>query len=128
MPKALSDARNWASQCDFCIHHIQTVAPRCSSYKLCPLYLLLPSRMADSATMPKTGTKPVKVFRDRRISVSVFPRNVTVRDKEMTLHSVSVERSYKDGEVTKWTHNLDKDDLPPAQLLMAQAWQWIIEQ
>lgn len=82
--------------------------------------------MATPSPVSDTKTKPVQVFRDRGVSVSVFPHQVTVRDQERTFHSVSIQRSYKDGGSFKSTHSLGKDDLPVAQLLMAQAWQWIV--
>lgn len=83
--------------------------------------------MTTTATaVPETFTKPVRVFRDRRLSVSVF-RNPT-RDQERTFHSVSLQRSYKDGDEYKATHSLGKDDLPAAQLLLAQAWEWLVNE
>src|SRR5438876_2290740 len=77
---------------------------------------------------PETSTKPVKVFRDRRLCVSVFRNYATVRDQERTFHSVSMQRSYKDGEAYKTTHSLGKDDLPAMQLLLAQAWEWMVHE
>jgi hypothetical protein len=82
--------------------------------------------MPAATAVPETSSKPVKVFRDRRLSVSVFRNRATVEDRERTFHSVSLQRSYKDGEAFKNTHSLGKDDLPAAQLLLAQAWQWIV--
>ncbi len=81
-----------------------------------------------TAPVSEAKTKPVKVFRDRRVSVSIFPHQVTVRDQERTFHSVSIQRSYKDGDSYKSTHSLGKDDLPVVQLLVAQAWEWIAKE
>jgi len=75
-----------------------------------------------------SGTKPSKVFRDRSISVSIFPNEVTIAGKKRVFHSVSIERSYKDGEDFKATHKLDKEDLPVVHLLIAQAWEWIVNE
>jgi hypothetical protein len=75
-----------------------------------------------------TTTKPVNVFHDRGLSVAVFANKATVRDREMTFFDTSIERTYKDGEGFKKTHTLGKDDLPRAQLLLAQAWEWIVNQ
>jgi hypothetical protein len=84
--------------------------------------------MTTVTAAPKTATKPIKVFRDRRLSVSVFRNGLTVRDQERTFHNVSIQRSHKDGDAYKTTHSLGKDDLPAAQLLLAQAWQWMVNE
>ena len=84
--------------------------------------------MTTAPTVPAAATKPVKVFRDRRLSVSVFPNRVTVRDQVRTFHNVSIQRTYKDGDGYKATHSLGKDDLPVIQLLLAQAWEWIVQE
>jgi len=83
--------------------------------------------MATSTDAGRPGAKPVNVFRDRAISVSVFRNQATVRDKERTFFSASLQRSYKAGDAFKSTHSLDKDDLPVAQLL-GQAWAWIVQE
>lgn len=75
-----------------------------------------------------TATKPVKVFRDRGLSVSVFANKATVGDREMTFFNTYIQRSYKDGDQYKTTHALGKDDLPRGQLLFAQAWEWIVNE
>ena len=82
--------------------------------------------MTTATAVPENFTKPVRVFRDRRLSVSVF-RNPT-RDQERTFHSVFLQRSYKDGDAYKAIHSLGKDDLPAAQLLLAQAWEWLVNE
>ena len=86
----------------------------------------MPTALTDTPAV--TSTKPVKVFRDRGLSVSVFANKSTVRDREMTFFNTDIQRSYKDGETFKTTHSLGKDDLPRAQLLLAQAWEWIVNE
>jgi len=76
----------------------------------------------------ESGTKPVKVFRDRNLSVTVFRNHATVRDQDRVFHNAYVQRSYKDGDEFKTTSALGKDDLPRVQLLVSQAWGWIVEQ
>ena len=76
----------------------------------------------------ESSTKPVKVFRDGRLSVSVFRNHATVRDQERVFHNAYLQRSYKDGDAFKTTSSLGKDDLPAAQLLLAQAWAWIVQE
>lgn len=88
--------------------------------------------MEDTVTLEpaKTGAKPVKIIRARGLSVAIFPNRYTVRDREVTLHSISLERSYKDKDSAafKTTHSLRRDDLLAAQQLLQQAWQWIVEE
>ena len=75
-----------------------------------------------------SATKPVKVFRDGRISVSVFRNRATVSGQERLFHNASLQRTYKEGETFKSTHSLGKDDLPVGQLLLSQAWEWIVNE
>lgn len=84
--------------------------------------------MTTATTEIGAATKPVKVFRAGRLSVSVFRNRVTVRDQERAFHDVSIQRTYKDGDALKTTHSLGKDDLPAVQLLVAQAWEWIVNE
>src|SRR5207244_8058372 len=91
-----------------------------------PLYFLLLFSMPTATTESGAATKPVKVFRDGRLSISVFRNFATVREQERAFHNVSIQRSYKEGDGYKSTHSLGKDDLPAVQLLLAQAWQWIV--
>ena len=76
----------------------------------------------------ESSTKPVKVFRDRNLSVTIFRNHATVREQERVFHNAYVQRSYKEGDGFKTTSSLGKDDLPRVQLLVAQAWSWIVEQ
>ena len=76
----------------------------------------------------ETSKKPVKVCRDRNLSVSIFPNTATVRGKEMTFFNSQIQRSYKDGDEFKATHSLGKDDLLRAAQLLSQAWTWIVDE
>src|SRR5207237_8579012 len=97
------------------------------------LYFLRSLPMSTVSTAVETitaepSTKPVKVFRDRRLSVSIFRNHATVRDEERVFLNAYLQRTYKDGEAYKTTSSLGKDDLPAAQLLLAQAWAWMVEE
>jgi hypothetical protein len=41
---------------------------------------------------------------------------------------VSLQRTYKDGEQFKSTSSLSRDDLPIAQLVLGQAWEWVLDE
>lgn len=83
---------------------------------------------APSVAPAETSTKPVKVFRDGHLSVPIFPNQVTVRDRQMTFYNAVPQRSYKDGKGFKTTYSLSKDDIPTMQLLLGQAWEWIVNE
>lgn len=72
------------------------------------------------------STKPVKVFRVRGLSVSVFQNRATVRDREVIFPKVHLQRTYKEGDTFKTTTSLGRDDLLVAQQLLQQAWEWIV--
>lgn len=69
--------------------------------------------------------KPVKVFRLKGVSASVF-ENVVAGNKS-PFYKVSVQRTYKQGDELKATTNLSRDDLPIAANLMVRAWEFILE-
>jgi hypothetical protein len=86
--------------------------------------------MANAVTEPATASaprKPVKSYRLRGISVSVFENSAAVDGRRRTFHKVSFEKSYRDGDEWKTTQSLGRDDLPIAGLLLKQAWQFILE-
>ncbi len=71
--------------------------------------------------------KPVKVFRLRGISASIFANPATVDGREFTFHKVSLQRSYKDGNEWKQTTSLGRDDLPVVNLVLQRAWEFILD-
>ena len=77
--------------------------------------------------MAHTTQKPVKVFRSRGISASVFKNAAKAGDRDVTFHKVSVQRTYKDGDDFKTTTSFSRDDLPVARHVMQQAWEYILE-
>ena len=77
--------------------------------------------------MAQAPTKPVKTFRLRGVSASVFANTAKSDGREVTFHKVSLQRTYKDGDEWKNTTSFGRDDLPVAKLLLEQAWQFILE-
>ena len=79
--------------------------------------------------MPKkedNSTKPAQQFRLRGIAVSVFAN--TAKDRKTPYYKVSLQKTYKDGDDFKTTTSLGRDDLPVAELLLKQAWVWVLNQ
>ncbi|PYG53443.1 hypothetical protein [Rhizobium sp. UGM030330-04] len=61
--------------------------------------------------------KPIKSFKDYPVEVAVWA-NQTSDDEPKTFYSVTVERTYKDGDEYKKTHGLNgRDCLKAAHLL-----------
>ena len=86
--------------------------------------------MATATKEPVTAqapTKPVKTFRLRGVSVSIFENTAKAGAKELTFHKTSLQKSYREGDDWKTTQSLGRDDLPIAALLLNQAWQHILE-
>ena len=71
--------------------------------------------------------KPVKVFRYRGISASVFENTTYADNQPVRFFKVSLQRAFKrDG---KFEHNssFGRDDIPVAKRVLDQAWQFILE-
>ena len=75
--------------------------------------------------MAQTPTKPVKSFRLRGISASVFENST--KDGDRTFFSVTLERAYKVGQEFRHSSNFTRDDIPVVQHLLDQAWQFILD-
>lgn len=72
----------------------------------------------------KSTNKPVFSKRWKFMNVSVF-ENQTQEGK--SFFKVSLQRTYKEGEEFKTTSSLSRDDLPVAQLLLGNAYEFILE-
>ena len=70
----------------------------------------------ESAAAP-SAAKPVKVFRSRGVSASVFANQAKSDGRDITFHKVSLQRTYKDGDEWKTTTSFSRDDLPDTRLL-----------
>jgi hypothetical protein len=71
--------------------------------------------------------KPVKTFRFRGISASVFENTTHADDQPVRFFKVNLQRTFKrDG---KYEHNssFGRDDIPVAMHVLDQAWQFILE-
>jgi len=77
--------------------------------------------------MATAPVKPLKVFRLRGLSASVFENHAKSENGERTFMKVSLQRSYRDGDEWKSTSALGRDDLPIAQLLLTRAWEFILD-
>jgi hypothetical protein len=82
---------------------------------------------AKEPTTAQTSAKPVKVFRLRGVSASVFENHSKNAERPATLHKVSLQRTYKDGDEFKTTTSFGRDDLPVCVHVMQQAWAFVLD-
>ena len=78
-----------------------------------------PSMSKDS----QNSTKPLKTFRFRGVSASVFENQT---DKGELFHKVSIVRTYKDGKRFHTTPTFSRDELPIVTLVAQQAYDFIL--
>jgi len=78
------------------------------------------------ATADTQGTKPVKTFRFRALSVSVFENST--RQGVRTFFSATPQRTYKVGDEFRHSTSFTRDDLPVIEHLLKQAWEFILDQ
>ncbi len=81
---------------------------------------LLP--MSDNSAT-KDSNKPVKSFRLRGITASIFENS---SEDGKSFYKVTLQRSYKQGDEWKSTNSFGRDDLPLVSLLTKQAWEFIL--
>ena len=67
------------------------------------------------------ANKPQKVFRIGFVSASVFVNETETENGKRTFHSVNVQRSYRDGDQTKFTSSFGLAELPTAILVLQLA-------
>jgi hypothetical protein len=91
-----------------------------------PIYTLYMAT-AKEPLMAQPSAKPVKVFRLRGVSASVFQNHAKRENRDVTFHKVSLQRTYKDGDEFKQTSTFSRDDLPVCMHVMQQAWAYILD-
>lgn len=67
--------------------------------------------------------RPLRTFRLKGVKASVFEN----RTEQGAFYKTSLQKVYRDGEQWKTTTSLGRDDLPVARLLLARAWEFILE-
>jgi hypothetical protein len=70
----------------------------------------------------KSSTKPVKVFRLRGISASVFENE----SENGSFYKISVVRTFKDGKEFKSTSTFSRDDIPVMLHVSKMAWHFVL--
>jgi len=71
--------------------------------------------------------KPVKTFRLRGISASVFLNETYQEGQPLRFYKVSLQRAFRQNGEFKHNSNFGRDDLPVAVHVLQQAWAYILE-
>lgn len=78
-----------------------------------------------SAPAPEStaATKPLKTFRLKGVSASVFENR---SEQDVPYHKVQIVRTYKSGDGFKTTSVFSRDELPIVSLVAKQSWEFIL--
>jgi len=69
--------------------------------------------------------KPIKVFKAGGVKSSVWANTIKRDVKDVLVHSVQIDRTYKQGEEFKRTNSFNVQDLPKVQLVAAKAFEFL---
>ena len=70
-------------------------------------------------------SKPNKRFRCGAISASLWLKDKVIEGKIVEHYSISITKSYKDGDDWKHTNSFSTEDLPKIALLANEAYKYI---
>lgn len=73
------------------------------------------------------NSKPVKVFRARGISASVFENTTHADGQPMVFYKVNLQRAFMQNGEYKHNSSFSRDDIPVAIHALHQAWQFVLE-
>ena len=76
--------------------------------------------------MDKPKTKPVKTFRAKNVSISIFMNEHEKDGKTFKLPSFCLQKRYRDGDEWKTSASLFLEDLPKAVNVINKAYDYIV--
>ena len=71
-----------------------------------------------------TGEKPIRVFAAGGIRAAIWANTVEKNGREVSVHSVQIDRTFKQGSDFKRTSRFGLADLPRVQLVAAKAFEF----
>lgn len=71
--------------------------------------------------------QPVKTFRYRGISASVFENETRQNGQPARFFKISLQRAFRQGEEIKHNSSFSRDDVPIAIHVLQQAWQFVLD-
>ncbi len=69
--------------------------------------------------------KPNKVFRCGAVRASIWANRRVMQDAVVEVHSIRIEKSYKEGDQWKQTMTLSTEDLPKAAIVAQEAYKYL---
>jgi len=72
-----------------------------------------------------TKKNPIKVFRCGPVKAAIWSNARTIDGMLAELHSIKIDRSYKDGEAWKHTNTFYAEDLPKVAMVATEAYKFI---
>ena len=70
-------------------------------------------------------SKPVRTFRCGAITAAVWSDSKVVDHEIVEMHSIKIDRTYKNGEEWKNTHTFSTEDLPKVALVADEAYRYL---
>lgn len=68
---------------------------------------------------------PIKVFQCGRIKAAIWADSKVIDNTVVEVHSIKIDRSYKDGEEWKHTNAFNAEDLPKVALVANEAYKYV---
>lgn len=93
----------------------------------CERHALGPHARSTTMSIPSTN-RPVKEFCVRNLSLAIWQNEGTRDGRPVTLHSVTVNKRYRDPDTNEWkdSNSFFPDDLPRLRLLLDKAYEHIM--
>lgn len=70
-------------------------------------------------------SKPAKIFRCGPDALAIWSENKTVNGAVVELHSIKLDKSYKEGDQWKRTQSFAVEDLPKIAMLAQEAYKYL---
>ena len=71
--------------------------------------------------------QPVKTYRYRGISASVFENETHQNGQPIRFFKISLQRAFRQGDEIKHNSSFSRDDIPIAIHVLQQAWEFVLE-
>lgn len=76
--------------------------------------------------MEETANKnPIKVFSCGPVKAAIWSDSRIINDALVEVHSIKIDRSYKDGDEWKHTNTFNTEDLPKVAMVATEAYKFL---
>ena len=69
--------------------------------------------------------KPIKVFKCGSVKAAIWSDSKVINGDVVEVHSIKIDRVYKDGDTWAYTNLLNAEDLPKVALLANEAYKYL---